>query len=105
MLKSFSGSLPERPFPSRADPLDTLTAQTDAARAALVEALRACDHAVRRGDAAALVAWQRDAAERQMALQTLSQRWLEQAVRRRLWTVTTGVPSADPIESLAQAHP
>jgi hypothetical protein len=71
----------------------------------LVEALRACDHAVRRGDAAALVAWQRDAAERQMALQTLSQRWLEQAARRRLWTVTTGVPSADPIESLAQAHP
>lgn len=104
MFKSFSGHLPERLFPSRTNAVDALTAQLEAARAALVDALRACDHAVRRGDGATLDALQRDMAERQTALQTLSQRWLEQAAQQHRWTVTGWDPSADLIECDTQTQ-
>jgi hypothetical protein len=52
-----------------------------------------------------LAALQHDVTERQTALQILSQRWLEQAAPRHLWTVTAPRSSAGLSEPTAPIHP
>lgn len=70
---------------SAPDPFLACTEAIDAAREAYVVALQVCDDGVRRGDEAALDAALQDAANRFAALQTLSQRWLQQSAQRKLW--------------------
>ena len=80
MLQSF-------PTPT-ADPFHALRAALDTARRTYLDALNACDQAVRRGDDTALDTLLQDATVCLAALQTLSQQWLRQAAQQGLWAVT-----------------
>lgn len=78
------------------DPLRAQSSALDAARRAYLDALNACDQAVRRGDDMALDARLQEATDRFAALQALAQQWLRQAAQQGLWRVTGPAARAVP---------